>query len=88
MRQARRLGIDGAVHFIGYVEDPDSYFNAIDINVLTSRSESFPYVLLEGALHRLPTVATRVGGIPEMIVDGENGFLFTPPGTAGPWPRS
>ncbi|MGB3959686.1 MAG: glycosyltransferase family 4 protein [bacterium] len=78
LRQARRLGIDGAVHFIGYVEDPDSYFNAIDINVLTSRSESFPYVLLEGARHRLPTVATRVGGIPEMIVDGENGFLFTP----------
>jgi len=78
LQKARKLGIEGAVHFIGYVAEPGNYFNAIDINVLTSRSESFPYVLLEGALYRLPTVATRVGGIPELIVDGENGFLFTP----------
>jgi glycosyltransferase involved in cell wall biosynthesis len=78
LQQARKLGIDAAVHFIGYVEEPGNYFNAIDINVLTSRSESFPYVLLEGALYKLPTVATRVGGIPELIRDGENGFLFTP----------
>ena len=78
IRQAQRLGVADKVHFIGYVAQPDNYFNAVDINVLPSKSESFPYVLLEGALYRLATVASAVGGIPELIVDGENGFLVTP----------
>lgn len=78
MHLASKLGVAGAVHFVGYLEEPDSYFNAIDINVLPSNSESFPYVLLEGALYKLPTVATAVGGIPELIIDGKNGFLFAP----------
>ena len=50
-------------------------FNAIDINVLTSVSESFPYVILEAARMSVPTISTEVGGINELIRPGEDGFL-------------
>ncbi len=68
-------GIDN-VHFLGQIEDIYSFYNAIDINTLTSLSESFPYALLEGGLMKKPTIASRVGGIPEMIADKECGLLF------------
>ena len=48
------------------------------MNMLTSLSESFPYALLEGARMKKATVSTGVGGIPEMIIDGETGFLVSP----------
>ncbi len=78
VKMARRLEIVSAVHFLGYQNQPDNFFGAIDINVLASSSESFPYVLMEGARYCLPTVATRVGGIPELIRDGEQGLLCPP----------
>ncbi|NLH00789.1 MAG: polysaccharide pyruvyl transferase CsaB, partial [Clostridiales bacterium] len=49
----------------------------LDINTLTSLSETFPYALTEGARARLATVSTRVGGVPKLIVEGETGFLFS-----------
>ncbi len=72
----KKLGIEDYIHFIGFVENPYDFLNAIDINVLTSYSESFPYVLLEGAQLFKPTISTAVGGIPMLIKDGENGYLF------------
>lgn len=72
----KQLGIEKNVHFIGFVDAPYDFLNAIDINVLTSYSESFPYVLLEGARLEKPTVSSAVGGIPMLIEDGENGYLF------------
>ena len=77
-RLATGLKIRGKVHFSGYVENTADFYNAVDINVLPSKSESFPYVLLEGAWYKLPTVATAVGGIPELIQHGYNGYLFPP----------
>lgn len=68
-------GIEDNVKFLGFVNDPYSFFNAIDINTLTSVSESFPYVILEAAKMKTPTISTRVGGIYEVIEDGENGYL-------------
>ncbi len=53
----------------------NSFYNAVDINMLTSYSESFPYALLEGARMHKATIATAVGGIPEMIEDGKTGLL-------------
>ena len=50
----------------------------MDINTLTSLSETFPYALTEGARAGLPTVASRVGGVPYLIDHGVNGFLFEP----------
>ncbi len=64
------------VHFLGHIDDINSFYNVLDINTLTSLSESFPYALLEGGLMKKPTISASVGGIPEMIVDQESGLLF------------
>lgn len=71
-------GLD-KVHFLGHISDEAlmcGFYNAVDVNCLTSYSESFPYALLEGARAGKATVATAVGGIPEMIDDGVNGCLI------------
>lgn len=70
-----KYGIEENVKFLGFVKDPYSIFNAIDVNTLTSVSESFPYVILEAAKMVTPTLSTRVGGIDELIEDGVNGYL-------------
>ncbi|HIY21528.1 MAG TPA: polysaccharide pyruvyl transferase CsaB [Candidatus Flavonifractor merdigallinarum] len=73
---ARELGVEQEVCFAGWVTDTDSFYNALDINTLTSLSETFPYALTEGARAGLPTVASRVGGVPYLIEDGVTGLLF------------
>lgn len=73
---AAQLGVGDSVCFAGWVEDTDSFYNSLDINTLTSLSETFPYALTEGARYALPTVASEVGGVPYLIDHGVNGFLF------------
>ena len=73
---AQTLGIRDKVYFLGYIKDVFSFINFIDINTLTSESESFPYVLLEGAKFSKPTISSDVGGISDLITDGETGLLF------------
>lgn len=73
---ARSLGVADVVCFAGWITDTDSFYHALDINTLTSLSETFPYALTEGARAALPTVASRVGGVPYLIDHGVNGFLF------------
>ena len=73
---ARELCPAGSVLFAGWVQDVDSFYNAIDVNLLTSLSETFPYALTEGARMHCATIASRVGGIPYLIDDEENGLLF------------
>lgn len=73
---ARELGVEEQVCFAGWITDTDSFYNALDINTLTSLSETFPYSLTEGARAGLPTVASRVGGVPYLIEHGIHGFLF------------
>ncbi|MCR4437160.1 MAG: polysaccharide pyruvyl transferase CsaB [Clostridiales bacterium] len=70
------LGISGSVFFTGWVDDPYEFMSNLDINVLTSISESFPYSILEGALLRKATISSNVGGIADLIDSGENGYLF------------
>ncbi len=65
-----------AIHFLDFVQDPFSLFNASDVNVLTSLSESFPYVILEAGMMKKPTISTDVGGVKKIIKPGETGFLF------------
>ena len=73
---AQELGVEKQVCFAGWITDTDSFYHAIDINTLTSLSETFPYSLTEGARAALPTVASRVGGVPYLIEHGVHGLLF------------
>lgn len=75
---AKELGIADRVCFAGWVTDMNSFYNAIDINLLTSLSETFPYALTEGARMRRATIASNVGGVPVLIDDGKNGLIFQP----------
>lgn len=71
----KNYSLEGKVFMIGHIKDINSFYNAVDVNTLTSFSESFPYALLEGARMKKATVSTAVGGIVEMISDGKTGFL-------------
>lgn len=68
--------LNDTVSFLGFVENIDWFYNILDINTITSHSEGFCYALLEGANYALPSVASRVGGIPELINHNINGLLF------------
>lgn len=74
-RQAEQMGMGSRIVFTGHMGDVDSALAAFDVNVLCSESESFPYALLEGARMRLPTVATAVGGVVDLVQDGETGLI-------------
>ena len=78
---AESLGVGDRVHFLGWVTDTDSFYHALDVNTLTSLSETFPYALTEGAIWGKATVASRVGGVPRLIDHGVSGLLFN----AGDW---
>ena len=76
---ARDLGVEHQVTFAGWISGGmDRFYSALDINTLTSLSETFPYALTDGTRFHLATVATAVGGIPYLIDQGVNGFLFSP----------
>jgi len=77
---AVELGIDGDVLF--YNDVPHSqvglFLERAKVFALPSRAEAFGIVVLEAAAYRVPVVASRVGGIPEIVVDGESGVLVEP----------
>jgi len=74
-QMSRRLGVAEAVHLPGHSSDPYSFLGALDLFVLPSWAESFPYSVLEAMAAGLPIVATDVGGVGEAIEDGESGAL-------------
>lgn len=75
------LGVESKVCFAGWRSDINDFYAALDINALTSLSETFPYAITEGARAHLPTISSRVGGVPMLVEEGETGFLFP----AGDW---
>jgi L-malate glycosyltransferase len=70
-----RLGLRDRVMVKEQVREVEEYLNAADAGLYTSENESFGLSILETLFHGKPVVAFRVGGIPEVVVDGENGFL-------------
>ena len=75
---ANKLDIEESVSFRGHVEGARSHLHDFNIFVMPSRSENLPYAVLEAGIAGLPTIATKVGGIPEIIETGINGALVTP----------
>lgn len=76
-REAQRLNLNGQVVLTGFREDAASLIGAADIFVLASVHEGLPVSLLEAMASARPVVATRVGGVPELISD-ETGVLVNP----------
>ncbi len=68
----------GTVHFALWQSDMNSFYHCLDVNMLSSISETFPYAITEGARMYCATISTAVGGVPRLIRDGENGFLVEP----------
>ena len=92
-RQARESGVDATFH--GFVPDLRERLAGLDVLVQPSRADNLPLSVLEAMAAGLPVVGTRVGGIPELVVDGETGILVDPerPGRARArrstrWPRA
>lgn len=74
--QAERLNISGDCLFEPARPDVAEWYRALDIFVLSSNTEAFPNALLEAMASGCAVISSRVGGTPEMIEDGERGFLF------------
>jgi glycosyltransferase involved in cell wall biosynthesis len=76
--RAQQAGVADRVRFLGQRADVSEILQASDIFVLNSRSEGMSNALLEALAAGLPCIATDVGGNPELVRDGENGFLVPP----------
>lgn len=80
-QQIKDLGLEKHIFFTGMIEDAARFLPAFDLFVLPSKSEAFGYVLIEAGQAGVPVVATAVGGITDIITDGENGLLVPPDDT-------
>lgn len=78
---SERLGLENRVHFLGWRRDLDRIYADLDVVVLCSRNEGSPVSLIEAMAAARPVVATRVGGVPDLVEDGVAGCLV-PPGDA------
>jgi glycosyltransferase involved in cell wall biosynthesis len=79
-RRAAELGLDGRVRFVGPLARTEvlTLFRAADAALLSSAWENLPHSVVEALAVGTPVVATAVGGVPEVVRDGENGLLVAP----------
>lgn len=77
-RRAKELGIMRDTMFLGFQQDVAPFYAAFDAVLLPSISEGTPVSAIEALAAGTPVVATRVGGVPDVIRDGEDGFLVEP----------
>ena len=76
--EAGRLGLEGRLRFVGGAGGPGEVIAALDVGVLSSLSEGLPNAILEYMAHGIPSVATAVGGVTEILEDGRTGLLVPP----------
>lgn len=76
--RAENLGLRDRVRFDGYQENRDAIYRAVDVYVQMSRRESMSNSVLEAMARGIPCVVADVGGLPELVADGTNGFVVPP----------
>ena len=77
-RQAARLDLGNSVRFLGFQSDVQKVLDSLDAFAIPSLCEALPFALLEAMATELPAVGSTVGGIPEVIVEAETGFVIPP----------
>ena len=77
-QRAHDLGLARSCLFLGYQEDVAPWYAVCDAVVLTSASEGTPVTIIEALAAGRPVVATRVGGVPDVVDEGETGLLVRP----------
>jgi N-acetyl-alpha-D-glucosaminyl L-malate synthase BshA len=75
---ARHYGVDRKVHFLGKCENIEDLMGISDLLLLPSENESFGLVALEAMACEVPVIVSRVGGLPEVVTDGVEGYLVEP----------
>lgn len=78
LNEVKSLNLEEKVIFTGFLEDPSEVFSFADVNVISSWSEGLPQSLLQALAAGVPTVATAVGGIPEVLINNETGINVQP----------
>jgi N-acetyl-alpha-D-glucosaminyl L-malate synthase BshA len=76
MEKAQELGVADQVLFLGKHQSVDELLSCADLFLLPSKNESFGLAALEALACGTPVIASNMGGLPEVVVDGETGFLF------------
>jgi len=71
-------GLQQHLHLTGLCEDMPALYRELDVLVGSSHSEAMPLALMEAMASGLPVVATRVGGVPDMVEHGQTGWLVAP----------
>lgn len=69
------LGLEDNINFIGFIDNTRDFYLAVDTVVMLSKEEPLGLIPLEAAVHYTPTIASKVGGLPETIIDGKTGWL-------------
>lgn len=72
----RSLGMEGRAHLLGFTKGASTFLRAFDLFILPSITEGLGFVILEAGCAGIPVIASRVGGIPEIIDDGRTGILI------------
>lgn len=76
--QVERLGLQQHLHFLGVRSDMPALYRELDVVVSSSHSEAMPLALMEAMACALPVVATRVGGVPDLVEHDQTGWLVAP----------
>lgn len=76
--EVEKNGLSDKFEYIGYISEKKIFFDRIDLFLLPSYLEGMPTVILEAMAFKKPVISTTVGGIPELIESGKNGYLCSP----------
>ncbi len=76
MTSAAEYNLSKKLKFINFVKSPMSYMPCFDLIILPTYEETFGLIVVEAMLMKVPVIGSNAGGVPEIISDGKNGFLF------------
>lgn len=78
LKQVAQLGLEENIYFFGFIDNASAYLSYFDGLVFSSIKEGLPYVVIEAGYAGIPVFASCVGGIPEIIIEGQTGKLHEP----------